>query len=606
MPSYQAPADDYCFILNDFLKVQDRHDLEGYQDLTPEFCTQLLESAARFHEEVLFPIGALGDAEGARLEDGRVRTPSVYKEAWRLYRESGWLAISLPENIGGAGLPAILSSAVGEMRLATAQSLHMYIGFCISVARMLHVTGDAWMRERVVPRLAAGDWTATMCMTESHCGTDLRQIRTRATPLPDGTWSIDGTKIFISGGDHDLADNIMHIVLAKVPDDKGKISPGLSSVNVFLVPKLQIDTLTGETGQANGVFVDSIEHKMGIEGNATCVMRFAGARGWRITASPESIKGGASNMAPMFMLMNYARVGTALSGVAYAEIATQNATAYARERIAGRAPGGACFPDLPGDPLIVQPDIRRLLLGARAFADGGRALAMRALLWQQESESTTTGARRHVARDLIELMTPVMKAYFTDQAFTRVNDCLQVLGGHGYTRDYGLEQMVRNVRVGQIYEGANGIQAIDLVQRKLPAREWQAGRHFVAELRQFAQVHKGSVSGHTFARSVSEAADDLEATFTLLKERAYTDNTTANLSVAYDVLEMCGVAVLGWTWAEIASAIDSATSLPESIRRRKLACARFWMDHEMPKLSMLRRRITEGLCVVNELDDQDL
>lgn len=603
MPTYQAPVDDYKFILHEMLRVQDRHDLPGFSQLTVEFCSQLLDSAARFHEEVLLPVGAKGDAQGARLVDGRVRTPDVYREAWSAYREAGWLGVSLPEQIGGAGLPALVSSAINEMRLATAQSLHMYFGFCISASRMLLEAGEPWMREKVAPKLASGEWTATMSLTESHCGSDLRQIRTRAIPQPDGTWRIEGGKIFISGGDHDLAENIVHVVLAKMPDASGAYPLDLSAVGVFLVPKLEIDPQTGKAGAPNHVYVDAIEHKMGIEGNATCVMRFDGAKAWPIGGGDAT--SASARMAPMFLLMNYARVGTALSGVAYAEIAVQNATEYARERLVGRLPGGAKAPDLPGDPLICHPDIRRLLLGARAFAEGARATAMRVSVWQQEAESLEAGDRRETSRDLMELMTPVMKAFFTDQGFARVNDCLQVLGGHGYVRDHGLEQMVRNVRVTQLYEGANGIQAIDLVQRKLPARDWRGARTLTGQLRSFLEKHANRPALASFVPALRRAAEDLDAVFGLLQQRARQGGPGANLPVAYDVLELCGTAMLGWSWAEAVATIDHGADISPSLRRRKLACASYWFEREMPHTSLLRNRIEAGFTLVSQLDCAD-
>ena len=588
MPTYQAPVDDYRFILHDMLRVQDRHDLPGFAQLTVEFCSQLLDSAARFHEEVLLPVGAKGDAQGARLVDGSVRTPEGYREAWSAYREAGWLGVSLPEEIGGAGLPALVSLAINEMRLATAQSLHMYFGFCISASRMLLEAGEPWMREKVAPKLASGEWTATMCLTESHCGSDLRQIRTRAIPQPDGTWRIEGGKIFISGGDHDLAENIVHVVLAKMPDASGAYPLDLSAVGVFLVPKLEIDPQTGETGGPNHVYVDAIEHKMGIEGNATCVMRFDGAKAWQIGGGDA--KSAGARMAPMFLLMNYARVGTALSGVAYTEIAVQNATEYARERLVGRVPGGARAPDLPGDPLICHPDIRRLLLGARAFAEGARATAMRVSVWQQEAESLDAGDRREAARDLMELMTPVMKAFFTDQGFSRVNDCLQVLGGHGYVRDHGLEQMVRNVRVTQLYEGANGIQAIDLIQRKLPARNWRAAQTLLAELGAFVDAHRTLDGMAPFVDVLLTARSQMRDILRILRCRSG-GSPEANLATAYDVLEACGIVVVGWTWALIAAAaLHGNLSVP--MKRRKLALAAFWMEREMPRLATLLKRVS--------------
>ncbi len=589
MPSYRAPVDDWLFLLNDFLRVQDRHELPGYADLTPELCTDVLRAAARFHEEVLFPVGIAGDAEGARLVDAHVRTPPGYREAWQAYRESGWLQLSLPEEIGGAGLPAILSAIVGEMRMTTAHSLAMYGSFCASAARVLHALGDPWMREHIVPKLASGEWTATMCLTESHCGTDLRQLRTRARACGDGRWQLEGSKIFISGGDHDLTENIIHIVLAKVPDADGSTAPGLGAVNVFVVSKRRIDPATGALGESNAVSVSSIEHKMGIEGSATCVLNFDEAEGWRVGGAAPG-KGAASNMAAMFLLMNYARVSTALSGVGYAELASQNALAYARERLSGRAADGARHPDLAADPILVHPDIRRLLMGAQAFAEGGRAAALRLAVWQAEAQSSPEAARRARTQDLIDVLTPVFKAYFTDQGFACANDCLQVLGGHGYVREHGLEQMVRNARVGQIYEGANGIQAVDLVQRKLPAGEWRAARSLLAEMSDFVAAHADQDHLQAFIGPVRIACEQLDDAFARLASRAGRA-PQVNLACAYDVLEACGIAVIGWTWAAIAAKLHDSDFLAGHAKKRKLALAHYWIERRMPLLTSLCQRI---------------
>jgi alkylation response protein AidB-like acyl-CoA dehydrogenase len=603
MPSYQAPVDDWLLILNQFLRVQEQTELPGYAELTPELCAEIVRSAARFHEEVIYPAGLRGDAEGAKLVDGQVRTPSSYRAAWEAYRAAGWLSLSVPEALGGGGLPAILSAVIGEMRGATAHSLSMYVSFCISAARMLHALGDDWMREHVVPRLVSGEWTANMCLTESHCGTDLRQIRTRAVAQADGTWRLSGGKIFISGGDHDLSDNIVHVVLAKVADPDGNYPQDLRAVNVFLVSKRDIDPVTGEIGALNGVSVDSIEHKMGIEGSATCVMRFEAARAWRIADANSS--GTAANMAAMFVLMNYARIGTALSGVGYAELAGQNARAYARERLVARAPAGTKYPELVGDPLIAHPDVRRLLLGARAFAEGARATALRAAMWQAQAESLTDAAQRATAQDLMELMTPVMKAYFTDMGFASANDCLQVLGGHGYIREYGIEQMVRNARIGQIYEGANGIQALDLVQRKLPARGWRAAKTLLEQLDASVQALAGHAGVAEFAAPLATARAHLARIFEALQQRA-TTAPERNLPVAYDVLQACGIAVVGWTWASLVAAVSEDETVPRLTQRRKLALARYWMEREMPKLGYLSGTVTAGGSAVLELADEDI
>lgn len=602
MPQYQAPVEDWLFILNDLLRVQDQA-WPGYADLTPDFCGDVLREAARFHEEVVFPVGMKGDAQGATLVDGAVQTPAGYRELWAAYRESGWLRLSLPEGIGGAGLPQILSNIVGEMRSATAHSFGMYVNFCPSAARMLHALGDEWIRRLVVPRLASGEWTATMCLTESHCGTDLRQIRTRAVERADGSWTLDGTKIFISGGDHDLGGNVIHIVLAKVRNKDGTLPDGLSGVNVFLVSKLALDPGTGLAEGSNGVTVSSIEHKMGIEGNATCVMNFEGARAWRI--SDATAKGMAANMAAMFLLMNYARVGTAMSGVGYAEIAGQNARAYARGRLSGRAATGPRHPGLPADPLVVHADIRRLLMDTRAFAEGGRATALRAAMWQAEAEATSDPARRLAATDLMEVMTPVMKAYFTDKGFEAANDSLQVFGGHGYIREYGMEQMVRNARIGQIYEGANGIQAIDLVQRKLPANQWRAADTLLSEMAAFIEQSDEIPGMRQYTDPLRSARLQLESIFTTIRNRSAAQ-LELNLSAAYDVLQACGIAVVAWTWAATAAVLLMEDRWPAGMKRSKLALARHWMERELPKLLTLGARVSTDAPAALELADDEI
>jgi hypothetical protein len=342
---------------------------------------------------------------------------------------------------------------------------------------------------------------------------------------------------------------------------------------------------------------------MGIEGNATCVLNFEGARAWRL--ADTNGRGAAANMAPMFLLMNHARVGTALSGVGYAELAAQNARAYARERLVARAPGGARYPDLPGDPLVVHPDIRRLLTAAQSFAEGGRATALRTALWQAESESAPDAERRAVAQDLMELMTPVMKAFFTDRGFSAADDCLQVLGGHGYIREYGHEQMVRNARIGRIYEGANGIQAIDLVQRKLPAKGWRPARTLLAEIEAFVQAQSRQPEMEAFVRSLGAAGEQLATVFDLLQRRSV-QAPAHNLAVAYDVLEACAITVIGWTWAAIAALVITDSSVAPEMKRRKLLLARFWFEREMPALTFLVQRIRAEDPVVLELMDDEV
>lgn len=594
MATYRAPVSDWQFLLHDVLRVEAHAELPGFADLSPEFTSQVLSAAAQFHEQVLHPINLKGDAEGARLENGRVRTPEGFAPAWKAYREAGWHRLSLSEALGGAGLPPIMAAPISEMRAATGHSFSMYGSFCAPAAHMLDRLAPEWIRRHVVPKVSAGEWTATMSMTEPQAGTDLRQLRTRAVPQADGTWRITGRKIFISGADHDLTDNIVHVVLAKVPDADGSIGTGLDSVSVFLVSSRRLDPANGAPGEPNGVTVQSIEHKMGIEASATCAVAFDDAIGWRI--SDERGQGSAANMAPMFVLMNYARVSTALSGIAYAEIARQNAADYARERRSGRAGGARRSAQSVADPIVAHADVRRLLLESRAFTEGARAGALRAALWQSVAEHADDPALRRHASDLLDVLTPVMKAFFTDRGFEAAVACQQVLGGHGYIRDYGLEQFVRNARIAQLYEGANGIHAMDLVQRRLSSHGGRARKAFfdtvlAAATRHAAQPELAASAGQLEAacRRLAGALDWLDA------RRA--DDPDALGSAAYDVLSALGILYIGWNWLEILAAVSD----PEACRhaspatlQAKRALESVWRERQLPLVQALCQRIESG------------
>lgn len=602
---YKSPVDDYQFLLHELLRVHSRSDVPGFKELSPEFTLEILAAAAKFHEGVLHPLNAAGDLEGAHMEGGQVRTPAGFRRAWAMYQETGWHRMTLPGSIGGEDLPPLLGVAIDEMGIATGHSFKMYGAFCAPAAYMLSELGEPWMREHVVPRLVSGEWTATMCMTESHCGTDLRQLRTRAIPAEDGSWRISGTKIFISGGDHDLTDNIVHIVLAKVPDANGRFPDDLSSVNVFLVSKWDLDPATGRLGGGHGVSVVSIEHKMGIEGNATCVMNFDNVQAWRIAGA--SREGSGANMAAMFLLMKYARLATAISGIAYADLSYQNAAAYARERLSGRAANGPRNPGEVADPIVVHPDVRRLLLESRAFAEGARATVLKVAMLQSIADSFPDKDERVRALDVVEIMIPVMKAYFTDKGFEAANACLQIFGGHGYIRDSGMEQLVRNARIGQIYEGANGIQAHDLLVRKLKADK---GRGFSS----FRACVEESIERCTHCDRLSPMALQLRAGLNLLAsaheliaKRAVIDPHAPG-AASYDLLTMYGTLALGWTWLELAE-IQCRKDLDASLAalaRCKGILAKVWMERQMPLLEALYARIATGSLALMELADADV
>lgn len=594
MPRYNAPTADWQFLLHDVLRVQDHAALTGFSDLTPEFTAQVLEAAGEFHEGVLHPLNLKADAEGARIRDGQVITPAGFIDAWKAYREAGWHRLGLPTALGGAGLPPVMAVPISELRAATGHSFSMYSSFCAPTASMLSRLAPEWIRTHVVPKVSAGDWTATMCMTEPQAGTDLRQLTTRADRQPDGSWRLSGRKIFISGGDHDLTDNIIHIVLAKVPDESGRLDASLASVNVFMVSKRMIDPATGALGGPNGVHARSIEHKMGIEGSATCALEFEDAVAWRI--ADDSRTGSSANMAPMFLLMNYARVGTAMSGVGYAEIACQNAADYARERLSGRAGATPRQPGSVADPIIAHADVRRLLLESRSFAEGARAGAMRAALWQSVAEHSDDPDEKQRAADLLEVLTPVMKAFFTDRGFEATVACQQVLGGHGYIKDYGIEQFVRNARIAQLYEGANGVQAMDLVLRKLTAHGGRPQKTFLDVLTRGIAAHGAHPELADLCRPLEDALARVSAALHAMDAHRVTcpDAVAAG---AYDLLTALGILYVGWNWLEIAAAVakDNACATGGDARRQvKLALAGVWMQRQVPLIDSLCQRIECG------------
>lgn len=603
MPNYNAPTSDWLFLLHDVLRVQNRTDLPGFADLSPDFTEQVLDAAAKFHQEVLHPLNLKGDAEGAHIVNGQVRTPTGFVQAWKAYREAGWHRLSLPAALGGAGLPPVMAVPVSELRAATGHSFSMYSSFCAPTASMLSKLAPEWIRTHVVPKVSAGEWTATMGMTEPQAGTDLRQLSTRAVPQPDGSWRVSGRKIFISGGDHDLTDNIVHVVLAKVPDEHGRIAPGLSSVNVFLVSKRLIDPATGALGGANGVVARSLEHKMGIEGSATCVLDFEDAVAWRIADDRRS--GSSANMAPMFLLMNYARVSTAMSGVGYAEIARQNAADYARERLSGRAGETPRVPGSVADPIVAHADVRRLLLESRAFAEGARAGAMRAALWQSVAEHAADPQARQQAGDLLEVLTPVMKAFFTDRGFDATVACQQVLGGHGYIKDYGIEQYVRNARIAQLYEGANGVQAMDLVQRKLTAHGGRAQQAFIDTLAQALASHRGTPALAELVQPLEAALARITATLARL-DGLRSEQPDVVAAAAYDLLTALGILYVGWNWLEMVAVLENgAASVSPDPQRRdtKWVLARVWTQRQLPLIESLCQRIDSGNASLMALAD---
>ncbi|HVJ55160.1 MAG TPA: acyl-CoA dehydrogenase C-terminal domain-containing protein [Aliidongia sp.] len=608
MPSYKAPVEDYLFLFHELLEIDKRTELPGFAELTPDMTGAILEGAARFFEEVLQPLNQVGDQEGCVFENGVVRTPTGFKDAFARYCAAGWNRLGAPEEIGGANLPSVVTFAVSEMGSSANQAFAMYPGLTGAAYSAIWSGGAPWMREHIVPRMVAGEWTGTMCLTEPHCGTDLKLMKTRAVEQPDGSYRMTGTKIFISGGDHDMTDNIVHTVIAKIPDEDGRLQDDLGMVNFFMVPKFLVDPETGKLLGRNGVSTGGIEHKMGIRGNATCVLNFDDAVAYRLGAAPAPAADGkrsrSAGMAGMFAMMNGARMGVGIQGVAVGEVSYQNGRAYAQERLAGRSLTGAKNPDGPADPIIVQPDVRRLLLGTRAFVEGARALAAWVSLLFSVARSAPDEAERDEAAELSQLLTPVIKAYFTDKGFEAANASMQVFGGHGYIREHGMEQFVRDARINQVYEGANGIQALDLVARKMSARGGKATMLFFGKINGFIAANRQDAALAPFVGPLETGIQRLGSAAGWLAQNATRNHDHAG-AASYDVLTMFGIVALAFMWARMAKLAQTrlaAGTGDADFYRRKLTLAKYWMEREIPLTASLLERVTAGADTLMELD----
>ncbi|MGH6888141.1 MAG: acyl-CoA dehydrogenase C-terminal domain-containing protein [Rhizomicrobium sp.] len=602
MPVYRAPLADYRFLLHEFFEVENQGDLPQFAGLSAETIDDVLSGAGKLCEEVLQPLNQSGDEEGCHYENGVVRTPKGFKDAYTQFVSAGWTGIGAPAEFGGSNLPMFLTMAVGEMTQAANLSFAMYPWLSAAACSALIANGAAWMKQHIVPRMVSGEWTGTMCLTEPDCGTDLRLMKTRAIEQDDGTYHVTGTKIFISAGEHDLADNIVHLVIAKIPDETGQVRDDLSTVNFFMVPKYLVKQ-DGSVGARNGVFCGGIEHKMGIRANATCVLNFDDAVAWRLGPKPVAPAAGAKRSASegmkgMFAMMNAARIGVGMQGIATGDVAMQNALAYAQERRAGRALTGAADPDKPADLLLVHPDIRRMLLHGRAFVEGARAVA----LWTSLNMSVAQSTRpeRETAAMLADLMTPVIKGFFTDMGFECANMAMQCYGGHGYIRDNGVEQFVRDGRIGQIYEGANSVQAMDLVGRKLGRKGGAAALALLATIGNFLDDNEGDAQLADLLNPVRRGLDLLKSATLWFAQNAPANPNNAGAG-AVDYLRLMGIVVTGWMWARVAKFAQAklaGSPHDPAFWRDKLVAARYWMERMLPECPMLLARIEAGSATV--------
>ena len=587
MHSYSPPVRDLQFVLQDLLNIPESG-LPGHADLDPDFTEAILEAAGKLASEVMAPLNGVGDRQGCRLENGIVRTPDGFAQAFDAMRQGGWTALDCDPDYGGQGLPYVIGSATAEMFSTANMAFAMYPGLTHGAYSAIHAHGTDTQKQTYLPRLVSCEWTGTMNLTEPHCGTDLGLLRTKADPQDDGSYLITGQKIFISAGDHDMAENVIHLVLAKAPGG----GEGTRGISLFIVPKFLVNE-DGSPGERNNVSVGSLEDKMGIHGNATCVMNYDAAKGWLLG---DLHKG----MRAMFTMMNEARLGVAMQGYACAEAAYQNAAIYARERLQGRAATGTENPSGPADPLIVHPDIRRSLMDQRSFVEGARAL----VLWcahlidrghQGDAE----------AEGLVSLLTPVAKGFLTDQGFASTVQAQQVFGGHGYIEEHGMSQLVRDARIAMIYEGANGIQALDLVARKLPQ---DGGRHvmeFFRQVKTFCQDHAGSkVLADDFVAPLKAASKDLQTAATFFMERGMKSPNDA-LAGSHDFMHLFGHVALGFMWARMAAAAQRALEAGQGdadFLKAKLITGRYYMQRQLPITATHLARIQSGAQPVMALE----
>jgi alkylation response protein AidB-like acyl-CoA dehydrogenase len=578
MTSYIAPVKDMQFLLHDVLGVPGC-DIPGYADLDAGFTAAVLDEAGKVARDVLAPLNAVGDREGCVLENGVVRTPTGFKAAFEAMKAGGWTALDCDHDYGGQGLPYLMGTAVGEIFVSANMAFNMYQGLTHGAYSAIRAHGTAEQKDRYLPRMVACDWTGTMNLTEPHCGTDLGLMRTRAEPQADGSYKITGTKIFISAGEHDMAENIIHLVLAKAPGG----GEGTKGISLFIVPKFLVNA-DGSLGARNAVSVGKVEEKMGIHGNATCVMNYDGATGWLLG---DLHKG----MRAMFTMMNEARLGVGLQGYAVAEAAYQNAVAYARDRLQGRDVTGVKNPTGPADPLIVHPDIRRNLMDQKSFVEGARAFTF----WAAHLIDRSVRLGDEAAEGLVSLLIPVLKGFQTDKGFEMAVQAQQVWGGHGYIEDNGVSQFVRDARIAQIYEGANGVQALDLVGRKLGADGGKPVMAFFELIKGFIKENETDDRLRGFLDPLKQASKDCQAAAMFFLQNAM-KNPNAALAGSYDFMTMMGHTCLGLMWARIAKAALAGLEAggDADFLNAKLATGRYYMARHLPATALHLARIESG------------
>lgn len=592
MGQYIAPLRDMRFVLHELLHVEEElKQLPAYAEVDAAILNQVLEEAGRFASEAVFPLNYPGDREGCHLdrETHGVTTPKGFKEAYRRYVEAGWPALPCDPAFGGQGLPLVLNNSLYEMLNSASQAWTMYPGLSHGAYECLHAHGSEEQKKLYLPRLVSGEWTGTMCLTEAHCGTDLGLLRSKAEPQADGSYKLTGGKIFISAGEHDMAENIVHLVLARLPD----APKGTKGISLFLVPKF-IPNEDGSLGPRNPVFCGALEEKMGIHGNATCQLNLDGAAGWLIG---EPNKG----LSAMFVMMNAARLGVGMQSLGLTEVAYQNAAAYAKQRIQMRSLSGPKAPELPADPIIAHPDVRRMLLTARAFAEGGRAFSSYIALQIDKELKHPDEAVRREAADEVALLTPVVKAFLTDNGWIAASEALQVWGGHGYIAESGMEQYLRDARINMIYEGTNTIQALDLLGRKILMDNGAKLRKFGAKIQAFIEENGMDEAMSEFITPLADLSDKLAKLSMEIGMKALQNREEIG-AAAVPYLRVLGHLIFAYLFARMAKIALGKQDSDDPFYKAKLATARFYFARLLPETAMLIRQARSGASSLMALE----
>ena len=591
MGQYTAPLRDMQFVLHELLDVEGHlKEMPQHAEIDADTINQVIEEAGKFCSEVIFPLNQSGDREGCTYHgDGVVTAPKGFKEAYQQYVEAGWAALGCDPEYGGQGLPILINNALYEMLNSANQAWTMYPGLSHGAYEALHAHGTDELKQRYLPKLVSGVWTGTMCLTEPHCGTDLGILRTKAEPLADGSYAITGTKIFISAGEHDLSENIIHLVLARLPDAPG----GTKGISLFVVPKF-IPDASGNPGERNGVKCGSIEHKMGIHGNATCVINLDGAKGWMVGEPNKGLNA-------MFVMMNAARLGVGMQSLGLTEVAYQNSVAYAKERLQMRSLSGPKAPDKPADPIIVHPDVRRMLLTQRAYAEGGRAFSYWIALQIDRELSHPDEAVRKDAADLVALLTPIAKAFLSDNAFISTNEGMQVFGGHGYISEWGMEQYVRDARINMIYEGTNTVQSLDLLGRKILGDMGAKMKKFGKMVQDFVEAEGTNEAMQEFINPLADIGDKVQKlTMEIgMKAMANPDEVGA---AAVPYLRVVGHLVFAYFWARMAKIALEKQGTGDTFYKAKLATARFYFAKLLPETASQIRMARAGGATLMALE----